>query len=104
MGCDEEKCCETGNECCEDSKCGCGSECSCDSGSSKAGMIMGLANEAWAELMKEKMKAAFEKIKGDKMDKVAQIGVEACMAYWGNKMKDKASFEEFEEKLNKAMM
>ena len=102
MGCEDDKCCETGNECCEDSKCG--SECSCDSGSSKAGMIMGLANEAWTELMKEKMKKAYEKEIGAKMDSIAKIGVEACIAFWGNKMKDKASFDEFEEKLREAMM
>ena len=39
-----------------------------------------------------------------KMDRMAQVGVEACIAYWNNQMKDKASFAEFEEKLKKAMM
>ena len=67
-------------------------------------MIMGLANEAWTELMKEKMKHAYEKATGDKMNKIAQVGVDACLAYWNNEMKDKAAFAEFEEKLKKAMM
>ena len=71
---------------------------------SKSAMIMGLANEAWGELMKEKMKASYEKAMGDKMNKTAAIGVEMCMAFWGNKMKEGAAIAEFEEKLRKAMM
>ena len=103
MGCNEEKCCETNDSCCEDSKCGCENECSCES-NNMATMIKGLTNEAWSKLMKEKMKAAYEKAIGPKMDRMAQVGVEACIAYWNNQMKDKASFAEFEEKLKKAMM
>ena len=69
----------------------------------KGKMMMGLANEAWSELMMDKMKAAFEKAKGQKMDKVAHISVEACMAYWANKMKSKEAWAEFNEKLMQAM-
>ena len=99
-------------ECCEEScksSCGCGScsstekEC-CEENMSHSKMMMDLANEAWSELMKEKMKAAYEKAMGDKMSKMAAVGVEACMAYWNHKMKSEASCAEFEEKLKKAMM
>ncbi|HLC50286.1 MAG TPA: hypothetical protein VJI97_02555 [Candidatus Nanoarchaeia archaeon] len=109
MGCNEEKCdetkdscCET-DSCCEDSKCGCEGKCDC-TGDNMAVMVMGLANDAWSKLMKEKMKAAYEKAIGPKMDRMAQVGVEACIAYWNNQMKDKAAFAEFEEKLKKAML
>ena len=64
---------------------------------------MQLANNAWEELMKEKMKAAYEKAIGERMNKVAQVGIEASIAYWSNKMKEKSSWDEFEEKLRKAM-
>ena len=96
--CEEKSCCESNkeSECC--------SEKSCCEDDSKGKMMMEIANEAWTELMKDKMKAAYEKAKGDKMDKVAHISVEACMAYWANKMKSQAAWEEFEEKLKNAMM
>lgn len=98
-----------GNECCEQScntSCcdsGCGKDSCCED-ESKGKMFMGLANEAWSELMKEKMKAAYQKAIGDKMDRAAAISVEACMAYWKHKMTSEAACAEFEEKLMKAMM
>jgi len=70
----------------------------------KGKYMMGLADEAWEELMKDKMKLALQKAKGEKMDKVAQIAVEGCIAYWSNKMKEESSWTEFEEKLKNAMM
>jgi len=99
-------------ECCEESckpGCGCGSSCGnekecCEENTSCGKMMMDMANESWSELMKEKMKAAYEKAIGDKMSKMASVGVEACMAYWNQKMKNEASCAEFEEKLKKAMM
>ena len=95
--CCEEKCCEA-KECCSESC----NESSCEE--SKGDMMMNIANEAWEELMKEKMKSAYEKSIGDKMNRTAMVAVEACIAYWGNKMKEKAACAEFEEKLKKAMM
>ena len=95
-----------GHECGEESCCAAKSaECCCEEESKSMGkMMMDLANEAWSELMKEKMKAAYEKAVGDKMNKSSQASVEACMAYWNNKMKEQASCAEFEEKLKRAMM
>ena len=93
--CDETNCCRSeAQECCSES---CGEE------KSHSAMILEFANDAWAELMKEKMKAAYEEAVGEKMSKVAKIGVEACMAYWQNKMRSEAASAEFEEKLAKAM-
>ena len=66
-------------------------------------MIIGLANAAWTELIKEKMKKAYEKSMGAKMDKIAALGVEANMEFWMGKMQEKAKWAEFEEKINKAM-
>ena len=94
--------CECGEESCCTAK---SAECCCEEESKSMGkMMMDLANEAWSELMKEKMKASYEKAVGDKMNKAAQVSVEACMAYWNNKMKEQASCAEFEEKLKRAMM
>ena len=98
-----EDCCD--EKCCNDSGCGCNEGCNCCSEeTSKTAYMLKLADEAWSELMKEKMKAALEKMIGDKMNKAAQVSAEASMAYWANKMKNEAALAEFEEKLRKAMM
>lgn len=101
----KEECCEEScNTSCNCASCGCSENSCCDEESSKGKMFMDMANDAWSELMKEKMKSAYEKAMGDKMNKAAAVSVEACMAYWGQKMKNEASFAEFEEKLKRAMM
>jgi hypothetical protein len=65
--------------------------------------MMGIADEVWEELMKDKMKKAFEKARGEKMDKAAGLAVEASISYWEGKMKEKAKWSEFEEKLKSVM-
>ena len=95
--CCDESCCEGKSDSC------CCNEC-CGEGMDMGKMMMQLANEAWSELMKEKMKAAYQKSIGNKMDKIAAVGVEACIGYWNSKAKEKASCAEFEEKLRKVMM
>jgi hypothetical protein len=92
----EKECC--GEDCCQDDCCG------QDKKREMPVMIMDFANDAWAELMKEKMKAEYEKEMGAKMNKLAHIGVEACIAYWNGQMMEKAKWAEFEEKLKKAMV
>ena len=101
-----------GNDCCEcdsgksmkGAECCSHKDCCEDSSMDHAKMMMDLANEAWSELMMDKMKIVYEKAMGDKMNKMAAVGVEACIAYWTNKMKEKGSCAEFEDKLKKAMM
>ena len=64
--------------------------------------MMDLADEAWACLMKEKMKAHMEKVKGKKMDALAQAAVEATIAYWEGKKKLKAEKMKFKSSLAEA--
>lgn len=66
-------------------------------------MLMGFSDDAWEELMREKIKAAMEKKKGAKMEKVAGLIVDAASDLWEGKMQEKEKWAEFEEKLNKAM-
>jgi hypothetical protein len=68
-----------------------------------AGVLMDIADEAWEDLMRDKMKKAFEKAKGEKMDKAAALVVEASISYWEGKMKEKAKWNEFEDKLKSIM-
>lgn len=95
--CIETSCCSSEKECCKKSCCD-------DGNMDKSKMMMNLANDAWEELMKEKIKTAYEKVIGDKMSKAAAVSAEACIAYWNSKMKEEAACAEFEDKLGKAMM
>ncbi len=65
--------------------------------------MMGLADEAWSCLMKEKMKACLERTDGKHMDAIAQAAVDVSKAHWGGKMKMKADMREAMEKLRMAM-
>jgi hypothetical protein len=100
--CKEEGCCSTKGCCCETS---CGhneegfkTECEVTNG------MMKLANEAWGELLKEKMKKVYDKKNGEHMNKLAEVLVDTCTAYWHGKMQEKAKCAEFTEKIKQAMM
>ena len=98
--CCKEECCETSSE--SESKCPCGKP-GCDgSNCDPSYMIMKTANEAWTELLRDKMKVQFEKSMGKQMDAMAQAGVEASMTFHMNKMKDKTSMEESMNKIRKS--
>lgn len=66
-------------------------------------MMMALSNQAWAELMREKMKKHLDAANGKKMDATAKVAADACIAFWDGKMQQKEQFEEFERKLKEAM-
>ena len=96
--CEEESCC-TEKSCSE-------SSCGSDSGGDEnpTGMMMKLAEDAWSDLMKEKIKAVYEKQTGAMMNKVAQAAAEASIAYWTHKMEGEAKCHEHQEKIMKAFM
>lgn len=72
--------------------------------------LMEIADSAWSHLMREKMKAQFEKINGKHMDSLAAAAVEASLAHWegvkkikADKMKMKAEMAEAVRKVQTAM-
>ena len=100
--CKEESCCTT-KECCSESSCGCNEEgfkTECE----MTNKFIILANESWAELLKDKMKKVYEKKNGEHMNKLAEVLVDACSSYWQGKMQEKAKCAEFTEKIRQAMM
>jgi hypothetical protein len=98
--CKEGSCSTSGEE-----KCGSGSsDCGQSSGCEMTDMFMKLGNQAWEELMVEKMKKQWEALRGQNMDKMAQAGVEASMAYWQHKMEGKMKCHESKEKIKQSMM
>ena len=86
-------------------ECGSGhGHCECEEEDDMASQMLELADEAWGELLKEKIKKLLEKNQGAKLDKLAEICYEGAHEYYTGKFGEKAKWAEFEEKLNAAMM
>ena len=96
---EEEPCCgvETQESCCQSDSC-------CDESGGFASGVLRIADDAWAELLKEKIKKAFEAKKGKKMDKIAEIAADAAAAYWDSKKKGKAIAKDHYAKLEQALL
>jgi hypothetical protein len=66
-----------------------------------------MTEEAWAEMMIDKMKAYLEQKRGNQMDKAAKIMVDYAVEYWSAKMKsetfDEAKEKEYEAKVKAAL-
>ena len=67
-------------------------------------MMMYMAQDAWAELMKEKMKAAFDAKRGDKMEAAAQLAVDHSITCWNAKMQGKEVEPEKHQEYGKKLM
>lgn len=93
--------------CHEDS---CDTEGSCDTGNKKqddccklAEDILCLAKCAKHELLKEKMKKVLEAKIGKKLDKVADVAVDALLACWQHEMEAKQGCENYKQNLFAAL-
>ncbi len=62
-----------------------------------------LANQAWEELFKEKVKKYYEESIGKKMDINAKIVAERAIHLWKNKIATREAKKEYEHKLFTAM-
>jgi len=72
--------------------------CSCMAGAREENFLC-LAKQAHYELLKEKMKAAFQAKIGAKMDKVASLAVETLLLSLQHKMEEDQKREAYEAKL-----
>lgn len=93
--------CESNSCACSCHQTGCGSSASCGSNQGScdyAAKFLELANQAWTEVLKEKIK---EKIKADckNMDELAAIIADANHERWKHKMESKQCCGGYEEKL-----
>ena len=91
---------ENNQSCCQDTS----SNQKATSGCEMTDMIMHIADKAWEELMKEKMKKELEKQIGERMNKVAVAGATASIAYHTHLMEAKMKCEEHKTKLKQAFM
>lgn len=93
-----EQCCSTENCTCTttpktESDCGCNMH----------EKLLTLADDAWMELLKEKIKANIEKSNGPHMDKIAKLVADTNCARWGHMIQAKVKCNEYQENL-KALM
>lgn len=77
--------------------CGCGCKCGCGCGCSDN--FLKLADEAWMEVLKEKIKAQIIAHKGEHMDKLAGLIAKANGERWKNKISSKTKSNEFKDEL-----
>ena len=114
-----ESCCSQGS--CsgtsQSSKCGCGSNCGCGSkgcncgygcgcGSQKCScgchqgkysdQLLHLADEAWMEVLKEKIKDEIRQNNGDQINQLAKLVSSANHARWKDKMQAKKDCDDFD--------
>lgn len=100
--------CNTNKECCcqKENTCSCGCQgkhhihehddhCHC------ADKFLTIADEAWVELLKEKIKEKILEHKGEKIEQLAEIIAKANGERWRNKIKSKTKCHEFKENLKK---
>jgi hypothetical protein len=55
--------------------------------------LLELSDKAWEQVMLEKMKKAYEKHRGQEMDKMAEGAVKTALTYWLNKMKSQGELQ-----------
>lgn len=61
--------------------------------------LLALADEAWMELLKDKIKADILSTSGKQLEQLAKIVSEANHARWKYKMQEMGNLEDFESKL-----
>lgn len=91
----KEGCCS-----CQESQCSCPChESSCEEECGKEEFFLSVADEAWTEVLKDKIKEHILSTQDDRMTELAKIVAEANGARWRNKMEKKQGCMMFDEQL-----
>ena len=69
--------------------------CTTDECCDMPAQLLCLADEAWRELVKDKLKAAIEESCGEKLDELAKLVSEANAYRWQHKIEAKTKCEEY---------
>lgn len=88
--------------------CGCGSHCNCpchqDHHHGKySDQLLALADEAWMEVLKEKIKEEIRQLSGDHLTQTAKLVAESNHARWKEKMQEKKDVHDFEDRLRELL-
>tara|TARA_Y100000310_G_scaffold345846_1_gene471188 strand:- start:70389 stop:70679 length:291 start_codon:yes stop_codon:yes gene_type:complete len=89
--------CEDKKECCKKEK-----KEECGTGCEMTDKLLCLAHDAWEDLFKEKVKAHYEKVLGEKMNKSAEVTAEAAIDFWQMKMQGKQKGQEHSQKIRQS--
>lgn len=101
-----DSCCSKADSCgSSKSKCGCG--CSCSSCSTCCGSQQGkfadellkIADQAWMEVLKEKIKDEIRQLSNDHLSQMAKLVAEANHVRWKEKMKARKDIHDYEDQL-----
>jgi len=85
--------------CCCHRQCDCG----CHNKEKYSDQLIELADEAWMEILKEKIKAEILKKSGDHLTQMAQLVNEANHRRWQDKIDERKNAENFEDKLSELL-
>lgn len=92
--CQSSKCCHHDEQCCShDHKEGHQEECHFSQ------QLLDLADEAWMEVLKEKIKLKIESGSGKKLEQLAQLVAESNHARWKSLMAEKNTTRGFKQKV-----
>lgn len=98
--CSTQGSCSSGKSSCScGGGCGCGCsncKCSCHQQCKYSEELLQLADEAWMELLKEKIKEEIAQSAGEQISKLAKLVSTANHARWKDKMQGKKDHEDFE--------
>lgn len=89
---DHDDCCHVDHTCCHEHD---EDDC-CDF----PDQLLEVADEAWMELLKEKIKKQIEATSGKKLDELAKLVNEANHSLWHGLFAEKRGTEEYKKKLN----
>jgi hypothetical protein len=90
--------CRTDNSCETENSCG-PTRSQQEEGCTIAEDILCLAKSAKHDLLKEKMKKQLEAKIGKKLDKIAEVAVDAVLAHYQHAMAEKQACEQYKENL-----
>lgn len=96
-GCNSSCACGCQNCKCNQCKCSCHSGTSCHE--DFAHELLEMADEAWMEVLKDKIKAKIEATSGPHLEKLADLVATSNRERWINKMKKKQACENYEDKV-----
>lgn len=86
---------------CSSGSCGCGSSCKC--GGNKecdfAHKLLELADDAWEEVLYDKIKAKIEESCGKDLNELATIVSNSNKARWANKLNSKEACKNYEDQI-----
>lgn len=98
--CSQGGCCSSNKgSCCSCHNC----KCSCHQQGKYADELLQLADSAWMEVLKEKIKDEIRANAGDQINQLAKLVSSANHARWKDKMQSKKDHEDFECQLRNAL-